>query len=419
MDLVNNTSFDNVQTTRIANPAYTLAFAADGEIGLQQSNNIRLLNNICYARGSNATLSIQGGSNITRSNNMHWNANGSVPGSIDVNDIVANPGFVNAALLTKTEANTLATMSNPFNANSSSAQLREPSTTFTTPDLTLTRSGGAVDAGASSGLGLSAPTIDQQHAHRPWGHQVDAGAIEYHPQVARKLHFSVQGTTSASLEVDCTPAGKPKVSMTAVNGSGAFDNLDQANDHHMDFLKFRVQTSESRMHSEDFTRQWTQYQSAVASLCWSIVGDPHGVDDLIQEVAVAALRASDRFDSSRPFLPWVLVIARNRAFDWLRQRGRESAIPLDDANFAVITEASAEIAESLGAREQALQRCMGKLSDLNRDILHKHYRKKMSFKRIAEILHLRTGTLKVRCHRLRNQLRSCIEQHLDSRASHE
>jgi RNA polymerase sigma-70 factor, ECF subfamily len=53
---------------------------------------------------------------------------------------------------------------------------------------------------------------------------------------------------------------------------------------------------------------------------WLIVRDQHAAEDLAQEGFVAAIRALDRFDRSRPFGPWLRTIVARRAIDAARAR---------------------------------------------------------------------------------------------------
>ncbi|MBI5104439.1 MAG: sigma-70 family RNA polymerase sigma factor [Solirubrobacterales bacterium] len=53
---------------------------------------------------------------------------------------------------------------------------------------------------------------------------------------------------------------------------------------------------------------------------WLIVRDAHAAEDLAQEGFVAAIRALDRFDRSRPFGPWLRTIVARRAIDAARAR---------------------------------------------------------------------------------------------------
>jgi RNA polymerase sigma-70 factor (ECF subfamily) len=51
-----------------------------------------------------------------------------------------------------------------------------------------------------------------------------------------------------------------------------------------------------------------------------IVRDAHAAEDIAQEGFVAAIRALERFDRSRPFGPWLRTIVARRAIDATRAR---------------------------------------------------------------------------------------------------
>src|SRR4051794_12552203 len=65
--------------------------------------------------------------------------------------------------------------------------------------------------------------------------------------------------------------------------------------------------------SEQLARLWTESQPVVAAFILSVIPDFHQAEDVLQQVAVVLVREFDRFDPSRPFLPWALGIARNLA----------------------------------------------------------------------------------------------------------
>jgi RNA polymerase sigma-70 factor, ECF subfamily len=64
-----------------------------------------------------------------------------------------------------------------------------------------------------------------------------------------------------------------------------------------------------------------------------IVGDPGGAEDVAQEALLAAVRGLPRFNSRRPFRPWLQAIVTNRALDAVRHRRRrpETSLPEEDA----------------------------------------------------------------------------------------
>ena len=65
-----------------------------------------------------------------------------------------------------------------------------------------------------------------------------------------------------------------------------------------------------------FTLHWRRAHRAA----YLIVHDASAAEDIAQEAFIAALRALDRFDRTRPFGPWLHRIVVNRAIDFARAR---------------------------------------------------------------------------------------------------
>lgn len=86
VDIINNTSYFNGKSPELS----------DGEITVQNASNIRVFNNIMYARnGERANLRYQSPTNITYGNNLIYNATSSKIGFTNETDIVGeNPQFV-------------------------------------------------------------------------------------------------------------------------------------------------------------------------------------------------------------------------------------------------------------------------------------------------------------------------------------
>jgi RNA polymerase sigma-70 factor (ECF subfamily) len=74
---------------------------------------------------------------------------------------------------------------------------------------------------------------------------------------------------------------------------------------------------------ELFARHWP----AAWRAAHAIVGRREAADDVAQDAFVRAFAALGRFDSARPFAPWLHRIVVNRALDELRRERR--LVPLD------------------------------------------------------------------------------------------
>lgn len=66
---------------------------------------------------------------------------------------------------------------------------------------------------------------------------------------------------------------------------------------------------------------YVRYADNVYSYVATIVHDPHEAEDVTQHVFVKLLAIVDRYDEARaPFATWMMRVARNTAFDHLRQQ---------------------------------------------------------------------------------------------------
>lgn len=96
-----------------------------------------------------------------------------------------------------------------------------------------------------------------------------------------------------------------------------------------------AQRGDKRAQSQIFTR----YRERVARQLLRMVGDPMAVDDLLQEVFIAAFTALPRFRGDAQLATWLYAIATNRTRNWWdsqrRRRRREDIaanVPPEEAS---------------------------------------------------------------------------------------
>ena len=65
----------------------------------------------------------------------------------------------------------------------------------------------------------------------------------------------------------------------------------------------------------EFTAHWLKALPAVSSYLHSVVPDKHGVEDMIQEIALGLFRRYETFDQSRSFTGWAIGAARNKILE--------------------------------------------------------------------------------------------------------
>jgi len=147
---------------------------------------------------------------------------------------------------------------------------------------------------------------------------------------------------------------------------------------------------------------YDRYGDYVYSVCLRMVGDVQLAEDLSQEVFLRLWRRPDLYDQSRGrFLTWLLSIARNRAIDERRSRGRrfrfesppsstaeemlEAAPTSDERDVAVVSE-----------ERVIVQRALAALPPEQRLAIQLAYFGGYTQQEIAQGLHQPLGTVKTR-----------------------
>ncbi|MFW5828999.1 MAG: RNA polymerase sigma factor [Planctomycetota bacterium] len=167
------------------------------------------------------------------------------------------------------------------------------------------------------------------------------------------------------------------------------------------------------MDDEDstFLAAWMQAQPAVAAYALSRLRDPHAMDDVVQEVALAAQRSFPRYDADRPFINWVLSIAHYIIVDHHRAKRSNTTLESPEAE-RYLREASERRSGAIGERLVAMQECVGRLAPEHREMLSRHYIHGEGLASIAATMRKGHSAIKVSLHRLRQALRDCVRRTL-------
>ena len=167
-----------------------------------------------------------------------------------------------------------------------------------------------------------------------------------------------------------------------------------------------------------FTHLVSAHQGRVRAYNGGTVNRPEVVDDLAQEVFLSAFRSLDTYKGEAPFGVWLLGIARHTTLMHLRHEVRRLAresrsldLVLSDLRLRMV-----EADELLLARREreitALQRCLERLPAPGAELIAERYFRARSIADIARDSGKREGTVRMSLMRLRQVLRTCMEQRL-------
>lgn len=87
----------------------------------------------------------------------------------------------------------------------------------------------------------------------------------------------------------------------------------------------------SRGDREAFGRLVLEHALQARRVAYSVLGNWEDAEDVVQEAALAAWDAVERYDPTRAFRPWFLRIVANAALDQVRRRKVRRAEALSDA----------------------------------------------------------------------------------------
>jgi RNA polymerase sigma-70 factor (ECF subfamily) len=126
-------------------------------------------------------------------------------------------------------------------------------------------------------------------------------------------------------------------------------------------------------------------------------------------LSLHAVRAT--YDPERPFLPWLLAIARNRMVDSARRYGRRAAHEVQVQNVDVtFSDEATNIAAEVYGDPEALRQAIAGLPRGQREAIEMLKLREMSLKEAAAASGMSIGALKVSVHRAIGSLRKALKK---------
>jgi RNA polymerase sigma-70 factor, ECF subfamily len=164
--------------------------------------------------------------------------------------------------------------------------------------------------------------------------------------------------------------------------------------------------------AEAFTRIVTLYSPRVAALAYRLMGYRGEVDDLVQDVFLAALEQRKRFRAESGLWTWLTSITLNRCrANQRRQRVRNAAARLIGRPR---TDAPADVSAIIDESAARVRRAVAELSDRDREVIVLHYFEHLPIAELCELLGERQSAVTVRLHRAREKLRHVLNEHTDA-----
>jgi RNA polymerase sigma-70 factor (ECF subfamily) len=153
-----------------------------------------------------------------------------------------------------------------------------------------------------------------------------------------------------------------------------------------------------------------EHQEAAFRLAYLILGDASEAQDVAQEAFIRAFRKLHRFDTERPFRPWILQITANLARNRLRALGRyvHALKRLVGASISQSSPTNTEVESFKQCESQDLWRAVQRLRPDHQEVIYLRFFLELSVAETADTLNIAEGTVKSRLNRALQQLRGVV-----------
>ena len=155
-----------------------------------------------------------------------------------------------------------------------------------------------------------------------------------------------------------------------------------------------------------FGRLIRMFQQRLMRFVYGLLGSFDQAEDVVQEAFLKAWQALGSFDNTRPFYPWLSVIARNLAFNLMRrEEKKESLEKLTEKGFDAVANKPGPLDILLeGENEKRFYEALASMPVSYREVFVLRHFEDMNYTDIATELKIKPGTVDSRLYRARRYL---------------
>ena len=161
--------------------------------------------------------------------------------------------------------------------------------------------------------------------------------------------------------------------------------------------------------TEEVQLLFVRHENSIRAFIRALQPSLSDADDVLQETFLTVSRKASSFEIGTNFTAWACGIARLKVLENFRQNKRANV--LSEKAIIALTE-DAPSPESFKEREQALEKCIAKLSAKPRDLLWRRYSRRQSSDEMADALDMTSNAVRVALSKARVILRDCINLQL-------
>lgn len=166
---------------------------------------------------------------------------------------------------------------------------------------------------------------------------------------------------------------------------------------------------------ETFVRLFVTHEGRLRGFLRTLLTDWDDVDEVMQETSIIAWRKFSQFDVGTNFMAWVAAIARFEALKHRRKQSRDRLVFSEDI-FEILADESLDEADTLTAHRSALGKCLEKLDERQKELLHLAYQPGVKIHEVAEKAGKSAQAFYKTIQRMRAMLLDCAEKQMQQEA---
>ena len=160
-----------------------------------------------------------------------------------------------------------------------------------------------------------------------------------------------------------------------------------------------------------YVKLMTEHQGNLRAFIVSLMPGSPDIADVLQETNAALWQKRGKFDSGTNFTAWAFQIARYEVYRQRDRTKRLGRLGFSDKIMEMIAEMDPP-EEPENELLVALEGCLGKLTDTQRELVYQRYTPGNSLEQHASETGRSAGSLRIALLRIREMLKSCVEKTL-------
>lgn len=157
----------------------------------------------------------------------------------------------------------------------------------------------------------------------------------------------------------------------------------------------------------------TQHQDQLFRYIFSLVPSEADARDILQETSLALFRKFDKYDATRPFMPWAYRFAYLQVQKH-REKAARSPLLFSEDVMDLLANERAHIEPQLDERLRQLDGCLGKLTPQDKELVTSRYALRQGAEEMMQHFGLSRRTLFRNLELLRQRLHDCVTRQMQT-----